>query len=80
MITIRFCSSDPDLKVCTSHQRRTYQFLRERLGPGQRLKVKQVLEALGLTSTAPLVSRLNHLQEKGLITWVRVTKTREVTA
>lgn len=69
MIRIRF-NPDPDLTNCTTHQRKTYQLLREGLAGGRRLTVGQVLTALGLASSAPLVYRLNHLQEKGLLTWI----------
>jgi hypothetical protein len=68
-ITIWF-ASNPDLKLCTPAQKKTYSFLRESLAQSRRLKVRQVLEALQLKTLPPLVSRLNHLQKKGLITWV----------
>lgn len=79
MIFIHF-TPDPDLGACTTHQRKTYDFLKQGLSKGQRLKVRQVLEALGLSTPAPLVSRLNHLQDKGLITWARETAPQGVTA
>jgi hypothetical protein len=63
-------ASNPDLQICTPAQKKTYSFLRESLAQSRRLKVRQVLEALELKTLPPLVSRLNHLQEKGLITWV----------
>ena len=31
--------------------------------------IRQMMEAMGLKSPAPIQSRLRHLQEKGLITW-----------
>lgn len=79
MILIYF-TSDPDLGACTTHQKKTYDFLKQGLSQGQRLKVRQVLEALGLSTAAPLVSRLNHLQDKGLITWARNTAPQGITA
>lgn len=79
MIQILFFP-DPDLESCTSHQKKTYLFLKDGLLNGDRLKVGQVLEALGLSNVAPLVSRLNHLQQKGLIKWGREETPQGVTA
>jgi hypothetical protein len=68
MITIRF-NPDPNFDACTPYQAETYRVLREGLSQGKRLKVREVLEALGLKTVPPFESRLNHLQEKGLISW-----------
>lgn len=67
MIRIRF-EANPDLSICTEAQRQTYEYLKQGLA-NKRLKVAEVLTALGLKTTAPLSARLDHLQEKGLITW-----------
>lgn len=74
LIRIKF-EPNPDLSVCTEAQRQTYEYLRRGLATG-RLKVGEVLAALGLSTPAPLISRLDHLQEKGLISWLNSEGTR----
>lgn len=54
----------------TSAQRELYDWLAEFIGLHRHSpSIRQMMEAMGLRSPAPIQSRLRHLQQKGWITW-----------
>ncbi|MCP9916965.1 transcriptional repressor LexA [Cyanobium sp. ATX 6F1] len=54
----------------TSAQRELYDWLAEFIGQHRHSpSIRQMMEAMGLRSPAPIQSRLRHLQQKGWITW-----------
>jgi repressor LexA len=54
----------------TTAQRELYDWLSEYIGEHRHSpSIRQMMEAMGLRSPAPIQSRLRHLQQKGWITW-----------
>jgi len=54
----------------TGPQRELYEWLRSYIGEHRHSpSIRQMVEAMGLRSPAPIQSRLQHLQRKGWITW-----------
>ena len=55
----------------TPAQKELYDWLSEFIGTNHHSpSIRQMMDAMGLRSPAPIQSRLKHLQEKGWITWV----------
>lgn len=68
-ILIQFLQREnPDLSQCTKCQAETYQVVREATENGA-APTGDILKRLNLRDIRPFFSRLNHLQEKGLIHW-----------
>tara|TARA_Y100001978_G_C23603659_1_gene390018 strand:+ start:184 stop:801 length:618 start_codon:yes stop_codon:yes gene_type:complete len=62
-----FTSSDDNL---TQPQNELYQWIRNYIKEFQHSpSIRQMMNAMGLKSPAPVQSRLKHLQEKGYISW-----------
>ena len=60
-------NSEEDL---TPAQRELYDWLADYIGENQHSpSIRQMMQAMGLRSPAPIQSRLRHLQEKGWIKW-----------
>ena len=60
-------SSEGDL---TQAQNELYEWIKEYMKSFQHSpSIRQMMEAMGLKSPAPIQSRLRHLQEKGFISW-----------
>jgi len=60
------------LEPLTEVQQQLYVWLVDYVGQNQHSpSIRQMMKAMGLTSPAPIQSRLNHLQEKGYIDWTR---------
>ncbi len=58
------------LQSLTPAQKELYQWLEGYIGEHHHSpSIRQMMEAMGLRSPAPIQSRLRHLQEKGWITW-----------
>ena len=54
----------------TSAQQELYEWLADYIGSHQPSpSIRQMMQAMGLRSPAPVQSRLRHLQQKGWITW-----------
>ncbi len=54
----------------TEAQNELYEWIKEYMRNFQHSpSIRQMMEAMGLKSPAPIQSRLRHLQEKGLISW-----------
>ena len=54
----------------TSAQQELYEWLADYIGNHHHSpSIRQMMQAMGLRSPAPIQSRLRHLQEKGWITW-----------
>jgi repressor LexA len=54
----------------SSAQQELYDWLSEYIGSNRHSpSIRQMMEAMGLRSPAPIQSRLRHLQQKGWITW-----------
>ena len=54
----------------TSAQQELYDWLASYIGEHRHSpSIRQMMEAMGLRSPAPIQSRLRHLQQKGWITW-----------
>jgi repressor LexA len=54
----------------TTAQRELYDWLADYIGANRHSpSIRQMMEAMGLRSPAPVQSRLRHLQQKGWITW-----------
>ncbi len=54
----------------TEAQRELYDWLADYIGSHRHSpSIRQMMEAMGLRSPAPIQSRLRHLQQKGWITW-----------
>ena len=54
----------------TSAQQELYDWLTQYIGQHRHSpSIRQMMEAMGLRSPAPIQSRLRHLQQKGWITW-----------
>lgn len=54
----------------TEAQRELYNWLADYIGSHRHSpSIRQMMEAMGLRSPAPIQSRLRHLQQKGWITW-----------
>ncbi|MBM5800021.1 MAG: repressor LexA [Cyanobacteria bacterium K_DeepCast_35m_m2_023] len=54
----------------TSAQQELYDWLSDYIGAHRHSpSIRQMMEAMGLRSPAPIQSRLKHLQQKGWITW-----------
>ena len=57
-------------KILSEAQNELYEWIKEFMREFQHSpSIRQMMEAMGLKSPAPIQSRLRHLQEKGLITW-----------
>jgi repressor LexA len=58
------------LQPLTQPQQQLYDWLAEYIGSHRHSpSIRQMMEAMGLRSPAPIQSRLKHLQQKGWITW-----------
>ena len=58
------------LEVLTEAQNELYSWIRNYLNEFQHSpSIRQMMQAMGLKSPAPIQSRLKHLQEKGYISW-----------
>jgi len=58
------------LKELTSAQKELYDWLEEFIRKHRHSpSIREMMEAMGLRSPAPIQSRLRHLQQKGWITW-----------
>ncbi|MFM8278470.1 MAG: transcriptional repressor LexA [Cyanobium sp.] len=58
------------LPALTPAQQELYDWLVDYIGQKQHSpSIRQMMEAMGLRSPAPIQSRLRHLQQKGWITW-----------
>ena len=54
----------------TSAQQELYDWLADYIGTHRHSpSIRQMMQAMGLRSPAPVQSRLRHLQQKGWITW-----------
>ena len=58
---------DVDRAVATPIQLETYDLLKSKLSEGRDVPITELLDALGLTNARPLVSRIEHLGEKGFL-------------
>ena len=57
-------------KDLTEAQSELYEWIKEYMKSFQHSpSIRQMMEAMGLKSPAPIQSRLRHLQEKGFISW-----------
>ncbi len=64
----RVTSSSPE--PLTSAQQELYDWLADYIGTHRHSpSIRQMMQAMGLRSPAPIQSRLRHLQQKGWITW-----------
>ncbi len=62
--------SESSLETLTPAQNELYEWLADYIGANNHSpSIRQMMEAMGLRSPAPIQSRLRHLQEKGWITW-----------
>jgi repressor LexA len=60
----------PPLQALTSAQQELYDWLDGYIASHRHSpSIRQMMEAMGLRSPAPIQSRLRHLQQKGWITW-----------
>ncbi len=60
----------PPNNLLTSAQQELYDWLLDYIGTYHHSpSIRQMMQAMGLRSPAPIQSRLRHLQEKGWITW-----------
>ncbi|MEB3200535.1 MAG: transcriptional repressor LexA [Synechococcaceae cyanobacterium] len=60
----------PSLPDLTPAQQELYDWLADYIGRQRHSpSIRQMMEAMGLRSPAPIQSRLRHLQQKGWITW-----------
>jgi repressor LexA len=63
-------TSVPPLEPLTSAQQELYDWLERYIQQHRHSpSIRQMMEAMGLRSPAPVQSRLRHLQQKGWITW-----------
>jgi hypothetical protein len=58
---------DVDRAVATPIQLETYDLLKSKLSEGRDVPITELLDALSLTNARPLVSRIEHLAEKGFL-------------
>ena len=57
-------------EALTTAQQELYDWLVDFIGDNQHSpSIRQMMQAMGLRSPAPIQSRLRHLQEKGWIKW-----------
>ncbi|MEY3462836.1 MAG: LexA repressor [Cyanobacteriota bacterium] len=62
--------SSGDQRDLTPAQQELYDWLADYIGTHRHSpSIRQMMEAMGLRSPAPIQSRLRHLQQKGWITW-----------
>jgi repressor LexA len=62
--------ASPSLQPLTEVQQQLYDWLADYIGSHRHSpSIRQMMEAMGLRSPAPIQSRLKHLQQKGWITW-----------
>ena len=60
----------PAPQELTSAQQQLYDWLQDYIASHRHSpSIRQMVEAMGLRSPAPIQSRLRHLQQKGWITW-----------
>ena len=60
----------PSNNLLTSAQQELYDWLSDYIGTYHHSpSIRQMMQAMGLRSPAPVQSRLRHLQQKGWITW-----------
>ncbi len=65
-----FSVSLPSKNLLTPAQQELYDWLVDFIGANHHSpSIRQMMQAMGLRSPAPIQSRLRHLQEKGWITW-----------
>ena len=68
--TTRSARVDATLSALTDAQQQLYDWLSAYIGEHRHSpSIRQMMEAMGLRSPAPIQSRLRHLQQKGWITW-----------
>ena len=61
---------EKNLEVLTEAQNELYSWIKNYLNEFQHSpSIRQMMQAMGLKSPAPIQSRLKHLQEKGYISW-----------
>ncbi len=61
---------NPPEEMLTTAQQELYDWLSDYIGTHHHSpSIRQMMQAMGLRSPAPVQSRLRHLQEKGWITW-----------
>ena len=61
---------NPNTENLTDAQSELYGWIKNYLNEYQHSpSIRQMMEAMGLKSPAPIQSRLKHLQEKGYISW-----------
>ena len=58
---------DVDRAVATPIHLETYDLLKSKLLEGRDVPITEPLDALGMTNARPLVSRIEHLAEKGFL-------------
>ena len=56
-----------DIPTLSSHLHELYQFLVERCKDGGNVTIKEIMHYQNLRSPAPVISRLEHLADRGLI-------------
>jgi len=65
-----FCVKTPSTDELTQAQNELYEWIKHYMREFQHSpSIRQMMEAMGLKSPAPIQSRLKHLQEKGYISW-----------
>jgi len=59
-----------DSESLTNAQHELYEWIEKYINKFQHSpSIRQMMQAMGLKSPAPIQSRLKHLQEKGFISW-----------
>ena len=59
-----------DNKILSQAQNELYEWIKDYMRNFQHSpSIRQMMQAMGLKSPAPIQSRLRHLQEKGFINW-----------
>ena len=65
-----FCVKTPSTDELTQAQNELYEWIKHYMREFQHSpSIRQMMQAMGLKSPAPIQSRLKHLQEKGYISW-----------
>ena len=70
VLVVNFIVFKPSDENLTDAQNELYEWIKNYLREFQHSpSIRQMMEAMGLRSPAPIQSRLKHLQEKGYISW-----------
>ena len=70
VLVVNFIVFKPTEENLTDAQNELYEWIKNYLREFQHSpSIRQMMEAMGLRSPAPIQSRLKHLQEKGYISW-----------